>query len=1186
MEIIGNIPIAENGDAQSENWGTNIENIQRLTANLLHGDNTGQEFGTSATKFQTNPNTGNIAVYEKDGNDWIMNLDIGQDITNRDGEVYASQPWVENGSTFVDPTTPTNFAGTGLAFNKTSTANVGVSSDGRDYDNSTTSLLDFYMNIDADFDADSVQLTIDTSEDDGRGRITIHDVGYRLTFYSDVGKTNVLWDSETDDTWAGTPRSIATTLDNYIIALENPAQTIPSFTSGSTVYITMQFKQDVIVRGSTRTTFIPLFNISGTHTSVINYDIPLDEAVTITGNHSVANNEHIFIGALTNRIFVTVRDGVTRFTINDVGKALSTRNNASISIGEFTLNLTVAGDYIECKLVDGVWQVNNFRNNEKYSLVADVDTGTSPVVAMESWVETELEQYATSAWVDSRQIANEYTEDELETLTPVVNDVAFVGSLGENLTDDIHVFGTTLIRKFEAYVESNTASDEHAKYSTIACISLGSSGVYRLGGVWVVRASQIGSPTTNIQVVFPTLTALNGNITIEAVGSNLTASIGGVSETQPIPSGYDFILYGVSHNTVTSRPIVLNNLIITPVTGDVLRFGMEYHKGLQQYIGNQWSQFVTTNEYTEDELETLTPVVNDVAFTSSYNYPYNIDRDAPIIQTFGDSVRIKRLVVDDVYVHDSNSNVLSDSLNLTASVWYSSNYWYVSHNRSDAFGFATVTAKSGRLELVFTDTSTTLTVGDQSQTIDQPLTVFADTVGRSGVLVSTPTMTNVVITDWDGNLISPNTHNGLSIYRTSWDDVATKNWTNNVLPSAPSGTKFIGNNFPVVCNKIAHGSYDWRNITRVYPGTATDQQNIAFTTATSDMRWVFDLLTVRDIPSIDYINFCYGNDGSTNRGIKDVKIYSSTIKPSTQYNDTQGLTLAYDGVFSEASSHTDRQDVVFNTAHTARYIVLDAATNWYSSSYMGIRNFRIHQTADGDRFGKFFTNDKNILPDGDETRDIGDYTHRVRDTHTRRILLPSEGAGVSGDVSFRSDTGATTANMIYYGTGTNAKDIVVSNNGGHNLTGVMLTWGATAWVASSDRRAKKDIIPMDNCLDNILKLRPVQFGWKDDLGVTDYGLIAQEVVDHFPHCVHAPNDGLGDECMTSSEGSEDLPEMWGVQYSELVAPLIGAVQELSAEVESLKNDISIMSDGKYPTIKSKAKKNRFVKAFIDGFRFF
>ncbi len=299
----------------------------------------------------------------------------------------ATHDWVENESAFVDPSTPTTFAGTDLGFAKTIESDVNISSSGRDYDEPSISNIEFSMSISEDVDAESVQMLIDTSIDD-RGRITIHDVGYRLTFYSDNARTNVLWDSETDETWAGTPKSVATELGHHVFTLENPSQTKPSFTGGTIVYIDMQFKQNIIIHGSTRNQiFTPLFNISGTNTAVINYDIPLDEAVTITGNHNVVNNSHIFIGALSNRIFLTVRAGVARFTINDIGKSLSVSRNASISIGGFTVNLTVAGDYIEGKLVDGVWQINNYRNNEKYSLVADVTTDASPILATQSWVD-------------------------------------------------------------------------------------------------------------------------------------------------------------------------------------------------------------------------------------------------------------------------------------------------------------------------------------------------------------------------------------------------------------------------------------------------------------------------------------------------------------------------------------------------------------------------------------------------------------------------------------------------------------------------------------------------------------------------------------------------------------------------------------------------------------------------------
>jgi hypothetical protein len=107
----------------------------------------------------------------------------------------------------------------------------------------------------------------------------------------------------------------------------------------------------------------------------------------------------------------------------------------------------------------------------------------------------------------------------------------------------------------------------------------------------------------------------------------------------------------------------------------------------------------------------------------------------------------------------------------------------------------------------------------------------------------------------------------------------------------------------------------------------------------------------------------------------------------------------------------------------------------------------------------------------------------------------------------------------------------------NGLVGSIQTNGsATAYNTSSDARLK-DITGEARGLEVINELNPVAYNWKAD-GQADEGLIAQEVLDIVPNAV---------------SGSEE--EMYQMDYSKLVTPLIKAVQELSAEVEELKKQL-------------------------------
>lgn len=92
-------------------------------------------------------------------------------------------------------------------------------------------------------------------------------------------------------------------------------------------------------------------------------------------------------------------------------------------------------------------------------------------------------------------------------------------------------------------------------------------------------------------------------------------------------------------------------------------------------------------------------------------------------------------------------------------------------------------------------------------------------------------------------------------------------------------------------------------------------------------------------------------------------------------------------------------------------------------------------------------------------------------------------------------------------------------------------------VNPSARVLKQDITPVDGALDIIEKLQGVFYKYKDD-PKRQVGLIAEDVEPVLPEVVH---DASG----------EDKPTL-GIAYAQIVAVLVEAVKELSAELKSLK----------------------------------
>ena len=90
---------------------------------------------------------------------------------------------------------------------------------------------------------------------------------------------------------------------------------------------------------------------------------------------------------------------------------------------------------------------------------------------------------------------------------------------------------------------------------------------------------------------------------------------------------------------------------------------------------------------------------------------------------------------------------------------------------------------------------------------------------------------------------------------------------------------------------------------------------------------------------------------------------------------------------------------------------------------------------------------------------------------------------------------------------------------------------ASDFLALSEQRLKKDIVPLELSLADLAKLKPSRFTWKQT-DLADIGLIAQDVQSVLPEVV-----------------KED--DFLMVDYSRIVPALIAWVQLLAAKVASL-----------------------------------
>ena len=176
-------------------------------------------------------------------------------------------------------------------------------------------------------------------------------------------------------------------------------------------------------------------------------------------------------------------------------------------------------------------------------------------------------------------------------------------------------------------------------------------------------------------------------------------------------------------------------------------------------------------------------------------------------------------------------------------------------------------------------------------------------------------------------------------------------------------------------------------------------------------------------------------------------------------------------------------------------------------------------------------------------------------THTANVAFQA-----NGSYNFYNSLTGYLYNSIYYGaTSTALADqgyvMAFKTPSVNNFSAVYSFYGdGTAykpgggtWTASSDARLKDNVQPLSGSLQKIASLRPVTFNWKTS-GESEptTGFIAQEVEQVMPTAVNrrAPTD---------AEKQYVDDKVLGIGWqNDMIAYLVGAIQELKAEVDALK----------------------------------
>jgi hypothetical protein len=273
-------------------------------------------------------------------------------------------------------------------------------------------------------------------------------------------------------------------------------------------------------------------------------------------------------------------------------------------------------------------------------------------------------------------------------------------------------------------------------------------------------------------------------------------------------------------------------------------------------------------------------------------------------------------------------------------------------------------------------------------------------------------------------------------------------------------------------------------------------------------------------------NWIYKNTGSGSGIGQD----SGSITFSTVGSGTGGNVAT----INERVRITNAGYLGVNCTPNAQFEVLGASGNLLTDGIRVSRN-----TLQTSQYGVINYSSGILNLTAVETSTAGEIRFNTSNGTTSNERIRINGAG---QLLIGTTDGSSLANFVLGGNTNQCRVLPVADGGGyigdsgHRWIAIYAQNGS---INTSDRNEKKNIVPTDLGLDFVIKLKPVSYNWKkgENTEKKHYGIIAQDVEEL------APDFG----------GVWVEDGKYGFSYTELIAPLIKAIQELKAEIDELKN---------------------------------
>jgi hypothetical protein len=276
---------------------------------------------------------------------------------------------------------------------------------------------------------------------------------------------------------------------------------------------------------------------------------------------------------------------------------------------------------------------------------------------------------------------------------------------------------------------------------------------------------------------------------------------------------------------------------------------------------------------------------------------------------------------------------------------------------------------------------------------------------------------------------------------------------------------------------------------------------------------------------------------TNDNGSSNAQACITAIKTSAS---THATTLAFQtrqsgGSVAEAFRVDDSQRVIVGKTSNSSST---AGTTLYS-------NGKIEGVRDGDVVHSFnrLSSNGTILSFQKDGTTVGSINSRASLVTTIILDPRSSGFGITGtgNAFFPTDeTGNSTDGTKDVGTSGNRFDDIHATNG---------------TIQTSDKNEKNTIVDSDLGLDFIKRLSPKSYKFNNKTR-THYGLIAQDVETVLSDISKSSTDFAGFIKDDISEDKDGSHYRYGLRYTELIAPIIKALQEANAKIETLEIEVA------------------------------